>query len=293
MNRSSGYLLLPVVMVIAVVAAVAFLMNRESAVDIRTAGAIAEADAARYVAEAGLRHAMWRTITGTCSGYGITATTVSGHSYKAEFTPDSGSPVSVTATGTLASGAVQSLRQQGVRINQAPTAFILEPDAAAGKDARIYEWKPTWNYGQATDLSVEGWVNSQSHSLIRFDLSGIPAGAEITGAILELYQNTSSSWGGAVQVHRLTRDWVEGDVVSGTGNGATWNESEPGIPWTTPGGDFDPAAYAVTTIPAGVQGWFQWDVTDLVKGWHGGAYSNHGLLLKPHDSSVEVHFSSS
>ncbi len=281
------------VLVISVVAAVAFLMNRESAMDIRVAGGAADGDAARYVAEAGLRHAMWRTITGACSGYTLSATPFGGHSYEVVFTPDSGSPVSVTATGTLASGAKQTLSRQGVRINEASTGFILEPDASAGDDTRLYEWKPTWNYGQATNLAVEGWVNSKSHSLIRFDLSSIPAGAEITGAVLELYQNAPSSNGGTVYIHRLTRDWVEGEVASGTGNGATWLESEPGIPWTTPGGDFDLAAYALTTIPVGVQGWFKWDVTDLVEGWHSGAYPNFGLLLRPGTDATGLYFSSS
>ncbi len=291
--QAKGYLLLPVVLVIAVVAAVAFLMNRESAVDIRTAGAAAEVDSAHYVAEAGLRHALWKANSGACSGYSLPATAFGGHSYQVVITPDSGSPVSVTATGTLASGTNQSIRREGVRINEAAAGFILEPDAAAGEDTRLYEWKPNWNYGQSTDLVVEGWVNSRSHSLIRFDLSGIPAGAKITAAVLELYQNSSSSWGGTVSAHRVTRDWVEGDASGGNSNGATWNESELGIPWITPGGDFDLAEFAVTTIPVGVRGWFQWDATDLVEGWHTGAYPNFGLLLRPGDDSTGVYFSSS
>ncbi len=291
--RSGGYLLLPVVLVIAVVAAVAFLMNRESTIDIRAAGAAAEGDAARYIAEAGLRHALWTANTGACSSYGLPKTSFSGQSYEVVFTPDNGSPVSVTATGTLASGATRTLRRDGVRIHQASSGITVEPDTAAGKDTRLYEWKPNWNYGESTNLQVEGWSNSRSHSLIRFDLSGIPPGAQITGALLELYQNSLSSWGGTVSVHRITRDWVEGNANGGSGNGATWNESEPGVPWTTPGGDVDPAAFAVTTIPVGVQGWFQWDVTALVNGWHSSVDPNYGLLLKPGDDSTGVYFSSS
>ncbi len=292
-KQARGYLLLPVVLVIAVVAAVAFLMSRESAVDIRAAGAAAEVDAARYVAEAGLRHALWKANAGACAGYDLPKTAFGGHSYQVVFTPDNGSPVNVTATGTLASGAARSLQRDGIQINQTPMGLTLQPDDAAGEDTRLYEWKPTWNYGAHSNFSVEGWSGSRSHSLIRFELNGIPPGARVTGATLELYQNTAASNGGTVIVHRMTREWIEGTGTGVNGDGASWFESEPGIPWTNPGGDYDPAEFAVTTIPVGVTGKFQWDITSLVEGWNSGAYPNYGLVLTPGTSSTGVYFSSS
>jgi hypothetical protein len=283
-----------VVLVIAVVAAMAFLMSRESAIDIRTAETAAEVDAARYVAEAGLRHALWKANTDACTGYGLSATSFGPHSYQAAFAPDNGSPVSVSVTGTLASGAQWTFNRSGVRVNQSTQALVLQPDGTDGKDARVYQWKPTWNYGESVNMMVgDRFSDSLSRGLIRFDLSEIPPGARITGAMLELYQASPSSWGGTVYVHRLTRDWVEGDGTGSGGSGVTWVESEPGIPWTVPGGDFDPYQFAVATIPVGVLGWFQWDVTQLAEEWHSGAHPNHGLLLKPAGGSTEVFFGTS
>lgn len=280
--RSEGYLLLPVVLVIAVLAAVAFLMNHESALDIRTASSSAEGDAARYVAEAGLRHALWKADTGACSGYVLPATSFGSHSYQAVFTPNNGSPVSISVTGTLASGASRTLRREGVVVRDTSSVDTLQPDAAAGEDAFVSAFKPTWSYGASTQLEVRGFSGSEGHGLIRFDLSTIPPNAKITAASLDLYQLSTAANGGSFSVHRLTRDWVEGNGSGPIGTGTTWLESEPGILWTTPGGDYDPAILSLTDIPAGGSGigWHSWDITQLVDEWHSGIYPNYGLLLR-------------
>jgi hypothetical protein len=294
-RRSKGYLLLPVVLVIAVVAAVAFLMNRESAVDIRAAGSAAEGDAARYVAEAGLRHVLWKSNTDACSGYSLPATPFGSHSYQATLSPDNGSPVYVTVTGTLASGASRTLRRDGVRVLDTPSVLTVQPDADAGEDAFIDEFKPTWSYGARTNLIVEGYAGSGSRSLIRFDLSGIPPNAQIVEATLDLYQLSNAANGGTFNVHRLTREWEEGDGTGSGGTGVTWLEYKPGNSWTTPGGDYDPAILAATAIPAGGSGigWHSWDITELVDGWRSGAYPNRGLLLKTQDVNSSGYFASS
>ncbi len=95
-------------------------------------------------------------------------------------------------------------------------------------------------------------------------------------------------------MHRITRPWKEGTGFGEcTGDGAIWSETEAGQPWTTPGGDFDPAVAAQLTIPVdnGLQSWRDWPITGLVQSWVNGSAPNHGFLLKASDESL-VNFNS-
>ena len=186
------------------------------------------------------------------------------------------SPASIQATGTLANGVSRTLSRSGVPVHQPAATVILQPDAAAGKDTWISEWKQTWNYGKDDELDVDG-EGSSKHSLLQFDLSAIPA-ARVLSATLDLYQNDPSTWGGTVAVHRILSNWTEGDAWASTG-AANWAERNAGVPWVAAGGDYEALPVATTTLPAGVLDWFQWDVTSLVGGWVAGLYNNDGLVL--------------
>ena len=59
MTRARGYILIPVVMMIAVVAAVAFMLNRQVSIGGAAFGAQREGAKAFASAQAGLAHAAW------------------------------------------------------------------------------------------------------------------------------------------------------------------------------------------------------------------------------------------
>ena len=102
----AGFALLPVVLALALLGATAYLMTRESAMGGSLVSATQQHDRARYLAEAALRHADWQVQGADCSGFSDVATTsFGGGSYEATVTSSGGSPVSVVATGALASGA--------------------------------------------------------------------------------------------------------------------------------------------------------------------------------------------
>ena len=274
-RRCKGYLLLPVVLVIAVVAAVAFLMNRESAIDTHTAQTAAKVDAARYVAEAGLRHALWQANASSCSGYGLPSTAFGAHSYQAAFAPSGGSPVSVIATATLAGGAQGTLARSNVTVYQPPQTVVLQPGPSGGKDNHLDKFFPTQNHGANGELRLRN--NSGINDwrpLLEFDLSAIPLGTRISRATLELLLTLNfDGTGFSVDVHRMTQPWSE--------NGSTWIERDTGQPWTVPGGDFDPsvATKAAVGLATGVH--YAFDFTPLVQGWIDGAYPNYGAILRP------------
>ncbi|MDH3221206.1 MAG: hypothetical protein OEO19_16880, partial [Gammaproteobacteria bacterium] len=64
-----GYILLPVIVVITLVAAIALLMTTESALESNTAASELDARQAQYVAAAGLNHALWLTQRQGCGPY--------------------------------------------------------------------------------------------------------------------------------------------------------------------------------------------------------------------------------
>ena len=97
-------------------------------------------------------------------------------------------------------------------------AFLLshEPDANAGSTAAFW----------VGESSV--WAQIY-RGLIKFDLSSLPAGAEITSCVLSLYCYADQSTNARTyRVYRQKRAWVEGQ--------ATWNIYSTGNSWQTAGG---------------------------------------------------------
>lgn len=204
------------------------------------------------------------------------------------------SPANIQVSGTLAGGNTRTLDRPGTAAYQPSSTLILQPGAADAKDTYLYEWKASWNYGADTELFVSNrFANSYARSLLDYDLSGIPHGARIVSAILELYQTSASALGGTVGIRHLKADWIEGTNSGGTGTGATWNEREPGIAWATAGGDVNLPVVATAALPAATLGYFQWDIAALVEKWVSGDVDILGLVLEPVAAATEVKFASS
>jgi hypothetical protein len=111
-------------------------------------------------------------------------------------------------------------------------------------DALINEAQPTYNYG-TTVVFAAGEYNSaatKTRSCIKFDLSAIPDGADITSAILSLTINSDLSDNArALKVYRLKKAFVEGSGSgAASGDGVTWNTRNGTDNWTTAGA-FDAA----------------------------------------------------
>ncbi|HLQ15029.1 MAG TPA: fibronectin type III domain-containing protein [Candidatus Eisenbacteria bacterium] len=109
-------------------------------------------------------------------------------------------------------------------------------------------------------------------SLLKFDLTGIPANVPILSAELGLNLSSETTTTAApVSVHQLTTAWTPG---------ATWNSSNGVAAWTTAGGDFAPTAAYTNNGVGGVLGWYYWYPTQLVSDWVNGVAVNNGLIVK-------------
>ncbi|WP_437804351.1 DNRLRE domain-containing protein [Sorangium sp. So ce693] len=133
-------------------------------------------------------------------------------------------------------------------------------------DATLWQVSPTWNDAVSTTLSTGTGTGGVRRSLLRFNLAGVPASAEIASATLSLYQ-TYKIESSTVRVHRATAAWTESGVTWGNFGG---------------GGHFDPAIEAsfVTGGPGGTTGFRNVDVTALAQAWVSGELANHGVLLE-------------
>lgn len=144
-----------------------------------------------------------------------------------------------------------------------PTELVIQPSTY---DTYVNQNSSGTNYGTATTMLTNVRTSQEADCLVQFDLSGIPAGATINSATLELYNTTAPASSYAVDVMRNT---------------ATWNETA--VTWTTkPAYN---ATYVAQITPTTAIGWKIWTVTSAVQGWYGGSYTNYGFTVKPDTQS--------
>lgn len=140
--------------------------------------------------------------------------------------------------------------------------------------------------------------NTVSRSLVRFDLSVIPAGATITDARMSMMLESGASGSGTQThtLHRLTSDWGEGPTVSFQGSGAaalpgdaTWQVRKyPNNPWMTPGGDFVATPSATLGIPTST-GRSTFSGTGMIADanlWLTSPNTNNGWIIRGNEVSI-------
>jgi hypothetical protein len=107
----------------------------------------------------------------------------------------------------------------------------LQPDGANGIDSYIFSSSKHGNFGAVSIMGVgeDNTLNNRiARSLIKFDLSSIPANATITSANLSLWTSADlSSNDRVIRVYRLKVPFNETQV--------TWSRAISGVSWQTAG----------------------------------------------------------
>ncbi len=183
--QTSGFILLPVVVTITLIAVLAFMMSYEGAMETRMAGSELESDQAQYAATAGLEHAQWRIEQNGCGPYtDITSAPLGDQSYSASITTNGGG------------------------------SSITSYTVPVSDDDYIQEDTPTQNYGSTAQLLAYNQLlsNVDKRVLYRFDIenSGIPTGATVVSAVVKLFVLDTTAM--EVTVHQVTADWTEAAV---------------------------------------------------------------------------------
>ncbi len=306
-RRTAGYTLLPVVLSMSLVAAVAFLLNRDNGMNAGMHAARDDAERARLAAEAGLQAANYAVQNQNCAaGFPtslapVTNANFSGAAYSAYADRASGTatPLSLSATGTYNGISVTLTRPTVYAYQSARQSSSLQPDPTTGKDTYLDNKFPDRNYGKGTSLSLD---LDSSAPLVQFDVSALPAGSRLIpwfdgaqlqpGAQLGVYvSNTNNASSDTVNAYLVSRSWLMG-TRNGTGlapDGATWNSYDGEHAWATPGGDYagTPLSSTLVTGATGWAGWINWDITSAAAAWMSGLYANNGVLIYPAAAGIK------
>jgi len=163
-------------------------------------------------------------------------------------------------------------------------------------DSTLISDDPNYAIG-AGPLFFGTTANGFRRALLRFDLSALPAGAQIDAVTVKVTVDRAGAGSGAqaASLHRTTASWGEGTSFSSGGGGAqatpedtTWDyrffgnpPALPRQPWVAPGGDFIAASSA--TVMLGANGPVTWAsnaglVAD-VQAWVTNPAANFGWFL--------------
>lgn len=298
-KHTGGFVLIPVVIALVLIAAISLALGAQGVTRAQlTSGEIAM-EQLRYAAEAGLQHARSRLANqSSCADYTDIANTAFGdNSYAVTLSATSGSPIEIQSTSTSGSNQKTASATVTQRVYQPESTAILQP-GGEGTDTYIRDGaNDDNNFGAATILKVNN-ASAEEASLIQFDLSSLPAGADIIEARLSLYlAGGDAVTDGVVDVFRVTRDWVEG-VEDGNQpaalSGATYVDYDGTSRWDTEGGDYERTAMASVSINALTPAWYDWDITSVASQWHSGATANYGVIVRASSGDVDkIFFTSS
>jgi len=162
---------------------------------------------------------------------------------------------------------------------QIPTIVCLQQgngDYDGSIDTYLDQTNPAEIYGASDKLRIKTQENV--NSLIRFDLSGLPAHITISQATLKLFV-TSRYPENAVtlRAYRVLKNWSE--------EGANWGNATATTSWTmggcqSPGGDYDPVYDDEVAGFDSVATWLELDITDMARAWASQPAENFGAVIK-------------
>jgi len=177
-------------------------------------------------------------------------------------------------------------------------AFPMTVQAAT---ATFYASEDTWldqnystnNYGSDYWLQVTSygsWENTRS--ILKFDISSIPAGSEITSATLKLYLDGTNATGRTYYAYRLTETgWWEGTGIARyveTGECSWLFRQAYDYFWD--GGTYTTTGGASATVPS--SGEMAWNVKDQVQTAYTGGIDTHFLIKDASEGSGTSYWTS-
>ncbi|MBN1322427.1 MAG: DNRLRE domain-containing protein [Methanotrichaceae archaeon] len=146
-------------------------------------------------------------------------------------------------------------------------------------DGEVYAYSyRNWNWANSglCETMGAGWhpTGGEKRAYLRFDL---PAGLDISRALLKLYQYHSAGPVHSLGVYRVTSPWNEGTDTYHSGE--VEETAAPGELCWMQQPSFDPVPVAIFTSATATPAYVEVDITPLVQQWQGGV-PNYGLVVK-------------
>jgi RHS repeat-associated protein len=178
-------------------------------------------------------------------------------------------------------------------IDSAPEGdLIIDPttNAATNEDVRLYD---TGNYGNDTKLAIGKFPSGgtlKARTLIKFDLSGIPANATLLRATMNLRYYDKVNFGSGtwvdrwIQAHQMLVSWNEAQATKDNRlTGTAWNATYGKIGGAVPppddaNGQYESRMWFIASDTLSLPMWKQWDLSALTQKWVNGA-ANYGVML--------------
>ena len=267
--------MLPVVLAMSLIGAIAFMLNRDNGLTSNQIGARSDHARARYAAEAGLQAANYAIQAKACAGgYPISSSPVTdsnfgGAAYSAYANNTTGSPLTLTSTGSYNGASVTLTKSAVYAFQSIVQTWTGQPDSGSSNDTWVDPDAPNSTHGNSAEVRLDG---GGRELLVEIDLPALPAGSKIVGANLMLYRNNSGAGTDSFYAMLITRSWSE--------TFATWNVYTLLSPWPSPGVGYDLRPVSVNSYTA-VSGSFQsLDVTNAANAWRNGLYPNNGVWVR-------------
>jgi hypothetical protein len=153
---------------------------------------------------------------------------------------------------------------------------------AGTTDTRLVEREPNTNFGTIRTITVD--ATPPSASLLRWDISTIPASSTILSATISLTVNVTSQH--AFEIYQVKRAWSETQ--------ATWNQAAAGVPWGQPGAaagtDRGSAVLGLATGAAEGRNTIELNADGLaaIQLWVSNPSLNHGFIIQNYNNATDA-----
>ncbi|WP_137173050.1 DNRLRE domain-containing protein [Massilia sp. HP4] len=276
-RRQHGAVLLMVAIVLATVAALAVGVNRLASTESRAAQGDYESRAAVYLADAGMAAARWKNQVAGCTSDRIAPTALGAGTFTAEVPAVKGTvkKIDIAASGVVNGVTLRTLERKQVTLHDLSKAETVKLTEKA-RDITIDRADD-----DTDDDDKQLWLEFDSaHALLYWAMGDIKKDALVLSATLALTPDGSNGAGAVVAVQRLMTPWEDD---------ASWKRPhDDDARWD--GGNYLAQPAATTTVAGATIA--RWDVTELVNGWFGGQFPNHGMLLRLTNPGPSVRFHS-
>jgi outer membrane protein assembly factor BamB len=172
---------------------------------------------------------------------------------------------------------------------QADEGTTFVPPAGPTFDTFLQQDNPNGNFGTQTSMHVQSRnLNRNRRTAVEFNLTfgGIPASAAMKVAYLRLFMFDAPTASRTHAAHFIT------GATNWSGTTVTWNNRTTGVPWGTPGGDFN--AMPIDTVNTGTTNnvTLQWTIltdgttANIPQTWFSNPAMNRGVIIK--DTAEDV-----